>query len=809
MLNDVRLGLRTLRKSPVFAIAAITTLALGIGANTAIFSVLNATLLRPLPYRDPTRLVFLQESIKGRSIPVGPATYYDWRAQANSYESMAAAQAWVAVLAGTDRSEQVPAIRATAGLFEVLGAKPMLGRTFARDEDLPGKDHVIVLGYRLWQTSFGADPKIVGRKVILNAQPYTVIGVMPNGFEFPTFWAPDTRFWAPLALADKGNSRDERTLRIFARLKPGATPAMAGSELSTIAARLARVYPESNEGVGAVVVGLKDRTFGGYRIMLLVLMGAVAFLLLIACSNVANLLLSRSAARVREIAVRMAIGASRGRLARMLLAESGVIGVLGGALGISLAFWGVPLIVRLLELGGRSTLPMASSISVDTLTLLFTAALAIVSGLLFGLAPALQAWRVDLTQSMNSAGRASGSSGRTRLRSAFVVAQIAMSVILLAGAGLLVRSFMRLAAVQPGFDPNNVLSMTIPYSGSPLGVLERRPEMYREVLRRVRSLPGVESASLVNHIPIAGDSWNVPVLPEGQADVHPNQATALYRVAVPGYFHTMRIPLLAGRDISEQDKAGALPVAVINEAAARRYWGTTDVIGKRFRQDPQSPWVTVAGLIADVRQSGLGTNSSPEVFFPYWQDPTYTQMTGPFTSLTLVARVKGDPMTYVEPIRREIRSIDPGLATAEVASLQQVVSNSLWQPRFSLTLIAFFAALALALACVGVYGVVSYAVSQRTKEVGVRMALGAAPSDVLRLVLRSTLALAAAGIVSGSVVAMGLTRAMASMLFETKPLDPLVFTISGLTLAAVALIASLGPARRAMTVQPVIALRYE
>jgi putative ABC transport system permease protein len=808
MLNDVRLGLRTLRKSPAFAIAAITTLALGIGANTAIFSVLNATLLRPLPYRDPSRLVFLQESIKGRSIPVGPATYYDWRAQANSYESMAAAQAWVAVLAGTERSEQIPAIRATAGLFEVLGAKPMLGRTFARDEDLPGKDQVVVLSYRLWQISFGADPKIVGRKVTLNAQPYTVIGVMPNGFEFPTFWAPDTRFWAPLSLAGQ-ESRDERTLRIFARLKPGATPATAGSELSTIAARLARAYPESNEGVGAVVQRLHDRTFGGYRTMLLVLMGSVAFLLLIACSNVANLLLSRSAARVREIAVRMAIGASRTHLARMLLAESGVIGALGGALGVGLAFWGVPLIVRLLELGGRGTLPMASSISVDSRTLLFTAALAIASGLLFGLAPALQAWRVDLTQSMNSASRGSGSSVRTRLRSAFVVAQIAMSVVLLAGAGLLVRSFVRLAAVRPGFDPNNVLSMTIPYSGSQLGTPERRPEMYREVLRRVRSLPGVESASLVNHIPIAGDSWNVPVLPEGQTDVHPNQATALYRVAVPGYFHTMRIPLLAGRDISEQDKAGALPVAVINEAAARRYWGTTDAIGKRFRQDPQSPWVTIAGLIRDVRQSGLGTNSSPEVFFPYWQDATYTQMKGPFTSLTLVARVNGDPMAYVDPIRREIRSIDPGLAIAEVASLEQVVSNSLWQPRFSLTLIAFFAVLALALACVGVYGVVSYAVSQRTKEVGIRMALGAAPSDVLRMVLRSTLSLAAVGIVSGSGVAMGLTRAMASMLFETKPLDPLAFTISGLTLAAVALIASLGPARRAMSVQPVIALRYE
>jgi predicted permease len=410
---------------------------------------------------------------------------------------------------------------------------------------------------------------------------------------------------------------------------------------------------------------------------------------------------------------------------------------------------------------------------------------------------------------MRSAGKASGPAGRVRLRGAFVIAQIAMCVVLLAGAGLLIRSFFRLAAVQPGFDPKNVLTLAIPYSGSQLGSPERRPEMYREVLRRARSLPGVESASLVNHIPIAGDSWNLSVLPEGQ-EVRLNEArTLLYRVAVPGYFSTMRIPLLAGRDISEQDKADGPQVAVINAAAAKRYWGTTNVIARRFRRDARGPWITIVGVTGDVHQDGPSAQPEPEVFFPYWQDPTYSKSTGPFFSLTLVARTHGDPMRYVEPIRREIRSIDPGLATAEVASLEQVVSNSLWQPRFSLTLIAFFAALALALACVGVYGVVSYAVSQRTKEVGVRMALGAAPSDVLRLVLRGTLALAAAGIVSGSLIAIGLTRAMASMLFETKPLDPLAFTISGLTLAAVALIASLGPARRAMTVQPVIALRYE
>jgi predicted permease len=809
MLYDVRLGLRTLRKSPAFAAAAIATLALGIGANTAIFSVLSSTLLRPLPYREPSRLVLVQESFQGRPVPVGPGTYFDWRAQTKSYESMAAAQAWSAVLAGTERSELIPAIRATAGLFEMLGAKPALGRTFAPDEDLPGKDQVVVLSHRLWQTSFGADPGIVGRKVTLNAQPYTVIGVMPNGFEFPTFWAPDTRFWAPLSLAGQA-SREGRSLRIFARLKPGVAPADAGSELAGVAAQLAKAYPDDYEGMGTVVQPLRDRTFGGVRTMLLVLMGSVAFLLLIACSNVANLMLSRSAARIREIAVRMAIGASRARLARMLLSESGIIGVLGGGLGIALAFWSVPLMMRLLERGDSSALPLARSIAVDSRTLLFTFGLALFSALLFGLAPVLQAWRLDLHESMRSAGKSSGSASRVRLRSAFVIAQIAMCVVLLAGAGLLIRSFVRLASVPPGFDATNVLTMSIPYAGSQLGTPERRPEMYREVLRRVRQLPGMESASLVNHIPIAGDSWGLSIIPEGQHEVRANEARSLlYRVAVPGYFSTMRIPVLAGRDISEQDKADGPQVAVINAAGAKRYWGSTNVIARRFRREAQGPWITIVGVTGDVHQDGPSVQPAPEVFFPYWQDPTYMTSTGPFFSLTLVARTHGDPMRYVEPIRREIRSIDSGLAGAEVASLEQVVSNSLWQPRFSLILIGSFAALAVVLACVGVYGVVSYAVSQRTKELGVRMALGAAPADVLRMVLRNSLGLAAVGIVSGSLAAAGLTRAMASMLFETKPLDPAAFTLSALTLAVVALIASLGPARRAMKVDPMVALRWE
>jgi predicted permease len=661
----------------------------------------------------------------------------------------------------------------------------------------------------LWQTTFGADPGIVGRKVTLNAEPYVIIGVMPAGFEFPTFWAADTRFWAPLSLAGQENNRTGRSLRIFARLKPGVTPTAARTELAGVAARLARAYPGSNENIGAVLQPLYDRTVGEFRTMLLVLMGAVAFLLLIAIANVANLLLSRSAARAREIAVRMAIGAGRARLARMLLAESGVLGILGGALGVALAFWGVPLIVRLLQRGETSALPLAASISVDGPTLAFTSALAILSGLLFGLAPALQAWRVDLNEALKSASRASGSAGRTRLRSAFVVAQVALCIVLLAGAGLLIRSFSRLASVQPGFDARHVLTMGIPYAGSQLGSPERRPEMYREVLRSVRALPGVESASLVNHIPISGDHWGISVLAEGQAEQRAHQSTAIYRVAQPQYFRTMRIPLMAGRDIGEQDNGRAPLVAVVNEAAAKQFWRTTDVIGKRFRQDAAGPWVTVVGLIGDARQTELAGRPDAEVFLPYLQDEIYMKSTGPFFSLTLVARVHGDPMTYVESIRREVRSIDPGLATAEVASMEQVLSNSLWQPRFSMMLIGAFAGLALLLACVGVYGVMSYAVAQRTKELGVRMALGAAPSDVLRMVLRNSLTLAGIGIAIGSAAALALTRTMASMLYETKPFDPLVFSSAAVILAGVAVLASFAPARRAMRVEPVIALRCE
>ena len=813
MLNDLRHGIRALRRTPGFAIAAILTLALGIGANTAIFSVVNAVLLKGLPYKDPGRLVMLHETMEhagDATIPTSPANYRDWRTMTKSFESMTAAEIWFAVVTGREGSEQVSALRATAGLFDMLGVRPALGRTVAADEDQPGKEHVIVLSHRMWLKMFGGDPGVVGRTLRLNTEPYTVIGVMPAGFEFPTFWAGNTEFWAPLPLAARPNSRDGRSIRVFARLKPGVSIEQARAEMSGIAAQLSKAYPETNAGAGAGVQSLRDLTVRNVRVLLLVLLATVLFLLLITCANLANLLLSRSTARRREMAVRLAIGSGKARLVRLMLAESSLLAAAGGICAVAMAGWGVPLLRTALEQMSGAALPRTAEMSVDGTVLAYTAMISIVSGIAFGVAPALRASRLDLNEALKDASRGSDSAGRGRLRNALVVAEIALSVVLLAGAGLLVRSFARLVSIRPGFDAQHVLTATVPYAGSQLGEPGHRAELYRDIVARVAAVPGVESASAVNHIPIAGDDWHFDFVPEGRSYAPGDIPSALYRVIRPGYFATMRIPLLAGRDITDRDDGKAPAVAVITESTARRFWNSPEAaIGRRFRYERDGALVTVVGVVGNIAQTDLRNAPTSEFFIPHPQSGVYMNIPAPFFYLTLVVRTKGDPLAIVEEVRREVRAIDPGLALNDVLPMDAVLGRSLWQARLSMSVVGCFAGLAMLLACIGVYGVISYAVSQRTREFGVRLALGAAPGDLLRTVLRDGAMLAGIGVAIGIAGAAAVTRLMSSLLFETAPRDPVSFAAAVGAIAVIALIASLLPALRAMRVDPITALRYE
>jgi predicted permease len=804
LAHDVRHALRVMRRSPGFTAVAVVALALGIGANTAIFSTVDAVLFRSLPYPGEDELVVV---LHGGQNPVAPANFVEWRAQSRSFERMGAAQYWTANVMGQGNSEQVVALQITHDIFPLLGVAPLIGRTFRPDEERPGNDHVVVLGHGLWQRRFAGDPGVVGRTMNLSGVPFTVVGVMPEGFRFAPFWATRAEMWVPLALApDALHSRTTNSLRVFARLAPGVSREQAGAEMATIAGRLEREYPGTNRDVQ--VMSLKEKVVGPIRPQLVVLLCAVAFVLFIACANLAHLLLARAAAREREIAVRSALGASRSRLIRQLLTESLLYAALGGAAGLLLAAWGVHALVALQP----GDIPRLETVAVDGQALLFMAALSLVAGLAVGLVPALQATRVDLTAGLKDGGRgATAGARKSRLRGLLVVSQVAVTLVLLVGAGLMIRTLGALRAIDPGFDPAGVVTMTVSMAGSPVAAPERRAGFYREVVERVGALPGVTSASAINHLPLGGDTWTVSYAVDGRPQAAPgDEPHAVYRVVMPGYFGTMKIPVVRGRDATAADSESAPGIVVVNERLARVEWPGQDPIGKRIRVEGSARWLTVVGVVKDARQRQWSASPENEVYEAVLQNADFLRKR-PASRLyvTVVARSSVDPLAVAPAIAREIRAQDGLLTVSEIQTMESVVAEANAQPRFYMILLSAFAALALILAVIGIYGVMSHSVSQRTHEIAIRMALGARRGDVLRLVVGRALLMTAAGVAIGLGAATALAHLMASLVYGVRPLDPLTFASVASLLVAVAFAATYLPARRATRIDPNAALRSE
>ncbi|HEY9426334.1 MAG TPA: ABC transporter permease [Gemmatimonadaceae bacterium] len=804
--QDVRYGTRMLARTPAFTAAAVLALALGIGANAAIFSVVDAVLIRPLPYENPERLAVILHDGDG---PVSPANFADWRDQSRSFESMGAAEYWTPNVTGADEPEKLWALHVTPSIFPMLGIAPLFGRTFLAEEGERGAEHEVVLGYSLWQRRFGGDPRIVGESITLDGAQYTVVGVMPRDFKFAPFWATKAELWAPLVV-DAAKGRDANSLRVFARLAPGVSVRQAQTEMATITTRLEQEYPGTNRDI--TVQPLKDKVVGDIRPALLVELAAVGFVLLIACANVAHMLLARAAARRKELALRTALGASRARVVRQLLIESLLLALLGGGAGLLLALGGIRALVALSPAG----IPRIETIGLDARVLLFLLVVSLLTGVGFGAVPALRASATDPNDALKGGGRGSTEGiTRNRFRSLLMASEFAMALVLLVGAGLMIRSFVALRAIDPGFDPHELLTMVVPVAGSREAAPERRAIFYEQLLQQVRTLPGVVSASAINHLPLAGDEWGRTFRVEGRPLAHPADAPeATYRVVFPGYFRTMQIPVLRGRDVDESDNLSAPAVIVVNEFLASRYWPGEDPIGKRITLDgperDSTGWLTVVGVVKNAVQGDWAAPKHEEIYLPFLQNRSYLEDSGAHIAYqTLVIRTSGDAAALAPAVRNVVWSLDENLPVSEVQTMDAVVARSTAQPRFNLLLLATFATVAIMLAAVGIYGVMSYSVSRRTHEIGLRMALGARPADVIRVVVGQALMLAVVGASAGFVGALALGRFMSSFLYGVRPSDPLTFLAMSLLLGAVALVASYIPARRATRIDPLLALRHE
>jgi predicted permease len=808
-------ALRVLRKSPHYTITAIVILALGIGANSAMFSLVYPVLLRPLPYTDPGRIGVILGTTQQRegTFALPPADFLDYRKQSRTFQDMAAAELWGPSLTGEGEPEQLSGVRATAALFDVFGVRAAYGRTFLADDERPGADRVVVIGAGLWKRRFGGDPGVIGRRVLLNRESYAIAGVLTEGFYFPPFWAGRSEIYTLLPFSPaKAQDRQAGTLRIFGRLAQGATWGQARAEIAAIARRLAAEYPKSNAQKEAAAIPLPEISTGKVRTSLLVLLAAVGFILLIACANLANLSLARATGRQKEIAVRQALGAGRWALIRQVLAESLTVSLAGGALGLVLTLWSVKAFVA--GIPGAGAFPRQSEIEVGLPVALFNLAICIAAGLLSGLIPALRSTVIDLNPWLKQSTRGTtGDRAGLRIRATLVAGEIAVAMVLLAGAGLLIGSFQNLRHIEPGFDATHVMAISTAVAGSGHAPPDRRAAFYREAVERLRATPGVVSASAVNHAPMIGDLWRLNVVLEGKPAPQPgSEPSATYRVAMPGYFRTMGMRLVRGRDFDARDREGSLRVAVVNETMAYRYWPGEEAIGKRLRlQSTDSPaeWSTVVGVLRDTRQWGWSDPVQPEMYFPFEQDAMYLHSPMSFATLMLVVRTAPPPASVLAAMRQQLHELDPEIPVTAMQDMEQVLSDAVWQPRMEVSVLGGFAALALLLAMVGIYAVMSYVVGGRTQEIGVRMALGAAKSDVLRLVLAQSARPVLAGLVAGVAGAALLTRLMSGMLYGVKPGDPLVFSASALLLAAVAMGAAAIPARRAARVDPVIALRQE
>jgi len=802
--QDLRYGLRMLAKNRGFTIVAVIALALGIGANSAIFSVVNTVLLRPLPYKNPERLVMVWEENSKQGFPhdtPAAANYVDWRDQNHVFEAMAAMTDSSFNLTGVGDPERIDGQRVSASLFPLLGVEPQLGRVFRPEDDQPGANQVVMMSYGLWQRRFGGDPGIVGKPLNLNGKSFTVVGVMPRGFQFPSRY---DQLWVPIAFdAKEAGNRGAHYLQVIARTKTGITLSQAQTEMTTIATRLQQKYPSTNTSIGAVITALQEHVVGRIKPTLLVLLGAVAFVLLIACANVANLLLARAAAREKEIALRLALGASRTRLIRQFLTESVLLASLGGGVGLMLALAGLNMLKSFIP----PNISQAQSITIDGKVLIFTVLVSLITGLIFGLAPALQAAHFNLNDTLKESGRDSAASSRgNRIRGFLVICEVAVSLILLIGAGLLINSFLRLRNVDPGFRAEKVLTMTIALPEVKYPDRAHRAIFYDELVRRVETLPGVTSAAVVSDVPLTNSGNSVGVSIEGRPDPAPDRVPiVITRMISSHYFKAMSIPLLKGRELNEGDKGDSPPVAVISETTARLFWPGGDPLGKRIKvgeSTSENQWITVIGVVKDVRQYELGIEPKPQMYLPHAQNEF-------FDPRALVVRTNVDPLSLAATVRRTVWEIDKDQPVSDISSMEQVVSESVARQRFSMLLLGIFAGLALVLAAVGIYGVMSYAVAQRTHEIGIRMALGAQRSDVLKLTVGQGLRLVSVGVLIGLVAAFILTRAMASLLFGVSPTDSTTFIAISVVLISVAALASYIPALRATKVDPMVALRYQ
>jgi putative ABC transport system permease protein len=801
LLHDLRYAARTQLKNPVFTVVAVIALALGIGANTAIFSVVNTVLLRPLPYKDPDGLVMVWEDSTKHGYPRDTPTaanFIDWRDQNHVFEGMAAITYVSFNLTGTGDPERLEGRRVSAALFPLLGVEPQIGRVFTAAEDQPGSPHVVLLSNGLWQRRFGGDPSIVGKTLTLNGESYTVVGVMPA--HFPS----DAQVWVPIAFTpEEAADRTTHYLTVLARLKPGVIMSQAQAEMTTIATHLQQQYPQSNTDVGAAVTPLQELLVGDIRPALMILLGAVALVLLIACANVANLLLARAAVRQKEIAVRVALGARRWRLVRQFLTESLLLSSLGGIVGLAIAYGGLFLLRAFIP----ENISQAREISIDFRVLGFTLLVSIATGVIFGLAPAIQAARFNQIETLKEGGRdaATGSSGK-RLRSVLVTAEVAISLVLLIGAGLLINSFLRLRNVDPGFRVNNLLTMKIVLSERKYEEAARRSAFYTELVQRVEALAGVKSAAVTTNLPLFSSGNAIVIGIEGRPTPPPGQEPIIVtRVITPEYFETMGIPLLKGRQLTEQDTSNTPNAVVISETMARRYWPNEDAIGKRIATaEVRTPadWCQVVGVVKDVHEYKLSTEPKPQMYLSHKQANF-------FAPEDLVVRTDVDPGSLAAAVRSAVWEIDRDQPVSNIQTMDDILADSLAQQRFSMLLLAIFAAVAMTLAGVGIYGVMSYSVAQRTHEIGIRMALGAQTSAVLKLAVGYGMKLVIVGIVIGLIAALALTRVMSTLLFGVTATDPTTFTLISLLLIAVAALASYIPARRATRVNPITALRYE
>lgn len=826
ILKDLRFALRQLVKQPGFTLIAVVTVALAIGATTAMLSLVNALLVRPLPYREPQRLVLLLQHFKSQNlerIPVSPPEFVDYETRAHSFEKLGAFGYTSFNLAGEDRPERIAGATLTAGVLPLLGVSPIKGRFFEPQECMLGRDDVVIISARLWQRRFNSDPQIIGTKLLLNGKSFTVVGVMPGSFDFPlqlfnlgsgAQFRERAEIWKPLAFTDEEmKMRPERNYAVIGRLAAGTSVAQAQAEIETINAQMRREHPNNymqsnsfgdkeDNSFGADVFPLHDLAVGGMRPALIILVGAVFLVLLIACANLTTMLLARAAAREREMGIRVALGAGPLRLLKQVLTESVLLALIGGAAGVLLALWGVELLKAI----GAQTVPRLREVNVDLTVLGVTLAIAVGTGIIFGLVPGLASARPELTEALKEGGRSSSQgTRRNRLRNGLVIAEVALALVLLSCAGLLMKSFARLQNVNPGFNPRNALTFEI---SLPKIQYPDDPSIVRfnnEAQRRIAALPGVQAAGFSTILPLAGTNSDSSFAIEGRAsnDNSPSPDEEK-RQASPNYFRALETPLIKGRFFTDADNANAPQVVIVNQAFAKRFWPNQDAQGKRIVMGGMSDnpnWITIVGVVGDMRHFGLDVDPKPEMYVPFAQDPYFTTI--------YVVRSNQDPRALLPAIRREIQAIDPAVALANVRTLENVLADSVAPRRLSVVLLGVFAGVAVLLASVGIYGVMSFLVVQRTHEIGVRMALGAQRSDILKLILSRSIKLVSAGALIGLMVALMSTSALRTLLYNVSAFDTSTFVLVTILLAAVALAASYLPAMRATKADPMIALDAE